>query len=843
MEPDIAQTIRFLGRLAVEGSLITVNSLTSPRDGNIATRQFSNIEDAAEWVFQESKKGHLTYFTCQEMRQVQEGRGRFSDVVALRLVPFEFDTGITKVRPATDTELAPALDAADKFSQYVEQNGFGRPTVIHSGSGGCYPLIIFKSPKTLDTNEERSRVYRLLRRFHQHMRSKFETDSVVADSMVDLPRILAIPGMLKNKKKGVESYSDDRPNRIVQVLEWGSPTPWEVFETFVSTLPEVEDETDQRDFSLSLVELPPDKLKMTGRAVDILAWGDVPKKMFKEDQSAAEYVVAVLLAGKKFSDDEIYTALTRFSGIRQPSDPKLHRVGYYAMTITKARAEFDREQKHLIDAIGELGLKSETFIEIDQVKSEPSTPVTPAGNAYVEELSTLVSKDIPFYNLTDLGNSERLVARFGKYIRFIYRWKKWIVFDGTRWVVDDGAYISKLAKATVRAIANETKNINIDDEKMTALLFGFAQKSESRSKIDSMTILAQTHAIDINRLDRDKMLLNVQNGTLDLHTGLLLPFNHENMITQMAGTRFDPEAKCPNFLSFLEKVMPDPILRKHLQMFVGYTLTGDTSERAFRIDWGQLARNGKSTLYRTLRSLFGDYGISVTFDTFGTRMEGKVRNDLASLVSKRLVIAVESGREFELDVNTVKSVTGNDEITARFLFREFFSFYPQFKIWLASNNKPVVKEGGNAIWDRMHLVEWTYRFNESEEIKDYAEMMLLPELPGILNWALEGCLEWQKESIIKPEMVLASIKDYRAEQWPLTDFILDCIEVDSNPNMAHEESFTNLYQAYNLWCGINDIRPYRQKSFAGYLREKFEYRLLRGRPVYLGLKLKAGTGI
>jgi len=298
---------------------------------------------------------------------------------------------------------------------------------------------------------------------------------------------------------------------------------------------------------------------------------------------------------------------------------------------------------------------------------------------------------------------------------------------------------------------------------------------------------------------------------------------------------YDPAASCPLWDTFLSRTMGgNANLISFLQRAAGYTLTGDVREQCLFFLHGTGA-NGKSTYLEVLRALLGDYAKQADFSTFIVRTSDGVRNDLADLRGARLVTAteVDAGKRFAESL--VKQLTGGDTIKARFLFQEFFEFEPTFKLFLAANHKPRIEGTDYAIWRRIRLIPFTVTIPEAERDPDL-KRKLLGELPGILRWAVEGCLEWQKRGLKPPEEVLAATEDYRAEMDSLTSFF-------SESCVIHPESkvlSTVLYDEYVKWCGDSGEEQLPRKQFVARLREKGfgHYRGAGGRYYWYGVTLK-----
>jgi putative DNA primase/helicase len=318
-------------------------------------------------------------------------------------------------------------------------------------------------------------------------------------------------------------------------------------------------------------------------------------------------------------------------------------------------------------------------------------------------------------------------------------------------------------------------------------------------------------------LDRNPMLLNVSNGTIDLTTGTLRPHRQEDMITKLAPVEFDPDAECPVFDSFLTRIFNgNQDLIEFMRRALGYALTGNASEEKLFILYGSGA-NGKSTLVETFMAILGDYGRTASFETFLTRRNGQDghRNDLARLQGARMVSASEMGQGRSLDEAVVKQITGRDTVAARFLHKEFFEFQPQFKPFFLTNFKPVIKETTQAIWRRLRLVPFNVTIPPNEQDKKLREK-LHAESPGILTWAVRGCLDWQRDGLGVPPVVTNATDEYREEMDVIGQFLKDRCEV--GPGLMVETSM--LYESYVNWGDSNRENSMPKITFGRKLRDR-----------------------
>ncbi len=449
-------------------------------------------------------------------------------------------------------------------------------------------------------------------------------------------------------------------------------------------------------------------------------------------------------------------------------------------------------------------------------QSRPRLRVVTGGKSG-DTASTAATDDPEAPHLTDLGNAQRLVTRHGRDLRYCHLWNKWLAWDGMRWQVDDSGEIVRRAKDTVRGIYAEAKETSEPEERKA--IARHALRSEADARIKAMISLAQSEPgipIDPTLLDTDPWLLTCLNGTIDLRSGELLPHEREHYITKRAPVTHDQEATCPTWLAFLGRIMAgDADLIGFLQRAIGYSLTGNTTERVFLILHGG-GRNGKSTLLEVFRTLLGpDYAVRTPTDTLLAKRESGIPNDVARLRGARFVSASEADEGRRLAESTIKDLTGGDTISARFMRGEFFDFLPVFKLWLATNHRPVIRGTDLGIWDRIRLVPFSVRIPDDEQDRDLRQK-LIAEAPGILAWAVHGCLEWQRHGLGTPSAVRKATAGYRADMDVLGAFLADRCTIDPQARIAAK----TLYADYQRWCEETGEKPLSQIAVGKQLAER-----------------------
>jgi putative DNA primase/helicase len=453
-----------------------------------------------------------------------------------------------------------------------------------------------------------------------------------------------------------------------------------------------------------------------------------------------------------------------------------------------------------------------------------ATAIEAGTSQSTAEIPAHQARGLADFPLTDAGNGEQIIYRHGHALKNIALWKKWMVFPdaGTNWRIDETGASDRLGLETTRALKRMgARMAESDDESQHALgikILKHAHASESHKKLQYALARAATIAgasIMPDMLDADPWLLNVRNGTLNLKTGELRPHRREDFITKLAPVVYDQAAECAAFLAFMQRIFSaNEQLIGFVQRAIGYTLTGITSERAFFILFGA-GRNGKSTLLGNIRDMLGDYGTQTAADTLMAKREG-IPNDIARLKGARFVSATESDEGRHLAEGLVKRMTGGEDVlTARFMRAEFFDFKPEFKLWLGTNHRPVIRGTDPAIWDRIMLVPFDVRIPD-EEVDHGLPAKLRAELPGILAWAVRGCLEWQRNGLQPPQEVRLAVDGYRDDMDRMGDFIAECCVTGERCQTRARA----LYDLYKVWCGVNGEEAINQTRFGRQLTDR-----------------------
>lgn len=439
--------------------------------------------------------------------------------------------------------------------------------------------------------------------------------------------------------------------------------------------------------------------------------------------------------------------------------------------------------------------------------------------------------------LADVGNALRLRDAHGADLRHS-KALGWLTWDGRRWIVDAEKNAIEYAKDAADRILEEARGSGLDADAKKATA-GWWLKSQGAHAVRNMLAMAESLpgiAARPEDFDRDPFAFNVRNGTIDLRTGELRPHRREDLGTRLAPVDFDPGATCPRWDAFLEMVQPDPEVRAYLCRRSGAAMIGETGARWFDVDYGTGA-NGKSMFSEVLAAVLGDYCGRISVASLVDKRDRAGNTpELAGLVGTRLVLASEPGERVQLNMATVKAITGGDAILVCRKHKDPFAYTPVFKLVLATNHEPAIEGGSEGEWSRVVLVPWRVRIpRERERPFETVKAELLEEAPGILAWLVRGCLDYQRIGRAPTGPVAQATETYRRQEDPFSGFLAD--ECDLAP--WRFAAAGPLIEAYNRWTEENDLPACSRQMFGREMdRKGFRKAKQREARGYFGLSLK-----
>lgn len=445
--------------------------------------------------------------------------------------------------------------------------------------------------------------------------------------------------------------------------------------------------------------------------------------------------------------------------------------------------------------------------------SQPTPSPTPQPQATQAFHPMLISAP-----LTDLGNAECLAALRGDQLRYCRNGTGWLVWSGHHWESDRDAEARQAWWFTMRERQHAASLI--PDPKQATATFEWAKKrGESDQGTKAGLNVAQSLPIfntSITQYDQNEWLLGVRNGVIDLQTQTFRAGHQDDMLTMQANINYDPAATCSTWRQFLVDIFDnDTELIKYIQRVVGYCLTGSTKEQKMFLLFGGGA-NGKSTFISTLSHMLGDYAKEAHSHVLDANRATDQTNDLAMLRSVRFVTIIETDADKRLDEPRVKHLTGGDMITCRFLRREFFSYRPNFKIMMATNYLPAIRNMDRGIWRRLEAIPFEQNFEN--RMDKSLEHRLPAEASGILNWALEGLRDWLAHGLGSCEAVEKAKKAYRGVSDVVGQFLEEkYILTDDDNDDLPAKAF---YYEFEQWAKARGERAMTANSFGRILDSK-----------------------
>lgn len=423
----------------------------------------------------------------------------------------------------------------------------------------------------------------------------------------------------------------------------------------------------------------------------------------------------------------------------------------------------------------------------------------------------------------------QFTARHGHELRYVAAWGQWMRWDGKKWASDLTLHAWDMARVVCRDAAVEAGYMP-DAKGLPARL----SASKTRAAVESLARSDRRHAATSDQWDANPWHLNTPAGVVDLTTGAIRESIQEDYASKI--TAVAPGGDCPVWLAFLDSVTAGDIeLQAYLARMVGYSLTGVTTEHALFFFYGP-GRNGKGTFLNILTRILNDYAKVASMETFTEAKNDRHPQELAGLMGRRLVTAQETEEGKRWAESRLKALTGGDPITARFMRQDDFTFMPQFKLIFAGNHKPALRNVDEAMRARMNLIPFIVYVPPEKRDKRLAEK-LWDEAGGILQWAIDGCMEWQRIGLAAPESVKAATDGYLEGQDIIMQFVQECCEQDK----AWSNKMQSLFNAYKRWCEEAGNHPIGRNKFGDALESRgFKKIVSHSNSLVLGLRLTDG---
>ncbi len=543
----------------------------------------------------------------------------------------------------------------------------------------------------------------------------------------------------------------------------------------------------------------------------------------------------ILTKAEKSKNGPLFSALWRgdISGYNSQSEADLALCNILAFWCGRDAAMMDSlfrqsalyrpkwDEKRGADTYGEITVNAAISASRDVYKKQPVIKAK-VNESYQEKLHDLNAfKD---YSWNDKGTSQLFADLHKDKARFNVTAKEWYVYDGKVWRPDlEAMEVSRLLKyLTDQLFIYSTA---IEEEEKKADYQAYIGKLNGKNFRNTIIADARDgYYFKKEDFDRNRFLFNCQNGTYDLASFSFRSHDPKDMLSKLSNVEYDPDAKCPHFERFFREVMSnDKEKMDYLQKALGYALTGDTSEEVLFILYGASTRNGKSTLVETIIHMMGGtqgYAMQMNPETLAQKQNKDSRQqsgDVARLDGCRFLNASEPPKRMLLDTALLKTLTGRDTITARFIHEREFQFVPCFKLFINTNHLPLITDDTLFSSGRVNVVSFDRHFSPEEQDRGLKDRLIEPgEIAGIFNWCLEGLRRYYTEGLRPPASVQASTGEYRANSDKVGNFLSECMEKAPGYRVRGKI----VYDCYADWCKANGYGVEGRNNFYADLKSK-----------------------
>lgn len=456
-------------------------------------------------------------------------------------------------------------------------------------------------------------------------------------------------------------------------------------------------------------------------------------------------------------------------------------------------------------------------------------------------------KKSKIYSYDDTGNAERFFDKYSKIAKYDTTNKKYMYFDGHVWQFDNTFVVERLFNKIVKDLGKEELHLpegyTDDDEQDAKKIRGkFIKRSrQNAGKNGALAEIKKIIPATPDDFDKEVNIVNTPSGYVDLSNGEIHETTYKSMFTKITSAEYSPTAESPHWLQFLDETFEgNKDLIHFIQKAVGYTLTGTMNEQVMMIMHGKggdkNGANGKSVFIETLREAIGDYAVTINPEVLLVNKFGGTDNTLMSELyetkGSRMIVTSETDSDVRLSESLIKRMTGGEAITAKKLYADPYTFMPTGTIWMSTNNKPIVRGTDHGIWRRLLFIPFLAQISDAKKDPNL-KAKLLREKAGILNWAVDGALLWQKEGLNPPAIVTNENEEYREEMDTVGLFIEDVAEKGTDNRV----SFKDIAGAWDDWESIHGTGMSKNKLSRELAQRFNQYRTSNSRG-YIGLQLK-----
>jgi len=696
-----------------------------------------------------------------------------NDIESRRWLLVDCDPDIPSGIPSNDEEHEACIEMAKRIRTDLMGLGWPDPVVADSGNG-AHLLWRIDLPNDSDSLQLVTNILKALDRFYT------EKDSVKIDiKNVDASRICKLHGT--KVRKGFDTPEAGRPWRMSGLLHVPD-------EQFIVSREQLQSYADL----YTCMQVPGPKKSFGPKdyrsGIEVKEWLErhhIEIAKEKEDSNGTKtYVLSTCPWDPSHTDNSAYVMQFASGAIVA----KCHHNGCSGKEWIDLKKMFDNEPS---------APRRDEIVRVSmQERSSTNTEFD------VDSITT---------SLTNDADVDRLFAIHGHDLKYCREQKEWAKWNGRIWEISE-TVITEATRDMISLIRAQAVRQGTDKQRDLFLAYANKKESSTYKFFDTANLAAKDSRFhtSLSDFDVDPYLLNFENGVLNLKTFEFTKQETEMMLSKSVGYDYDPDARCDLFIKFLHEIFEDDEeLILYIQRLMGYCLLGEIIEKCFTVFYGADGDNGKTVLLDILRAYVGSYAANARVETFLHDDHSKVGDDLAVLAGKRVITASEPEENARFAIGLLKRWSGREPITCRFLYGTDFTYVPQGHIVIAANNRPKIYEHTDAAWERVHIVPFNVKIPKNRQDKGLTKK-LKAELPGIMNWAIRGLMNYYELGDLKStDSMIQMTKDYRKNNDSVLQFFEECCEIDVDEKIVN----TKIISRYKKYCSENGINPLGAKKF------------------------------
>ena len=373
---------------------------------------------------------------------------------------------------------------------------------------------------------------------------------------------------------------------------------------------------------------------------------------------------------------------------------------------------------------------------------------------------------------------------------------------------------------------DEVKNFNSKIAKLTKLRLSNAKSSHGEAIIKFILIYYFRDDF-MNKIDSSENMLPIKNGmVIDLKTKNVRDRVRTDLFTYELNVSITEQT--PNATKFFSQLMSNDVIKLNVfRRMLGYSITGNCDSKCFFALIGA-GDNGKSALMRIIQTIFKPLfcAIQKTILFTENRSKSDMMPYLAILSGKRIGIYNEPSDKLEINESVIKGITGGDEIIAKKLYCNPFSFTPIVKIWILSNkiihfdtcSEPMVKRAKIIHMDA-EFTDNPTKPNQYKKDPEFVRQLENIYIDEVFSFIVQGAFEYYKYKSFGDEECV-SMQSYKNEYMGKIDISQSFLNERCEIGPKFKIKPSDVFEDYVEYCKEHDIQMVKRNKFYESLTNK-----------------------